>query len=221
MESQWQPTPPLPPPPPPSSFSPALLRRLSAAAASGAPLRIYCDGVFDLTHLGHFRALEQARSAASAAAAAAGCGGARVHLTVGLCSDEDVAAFKGAAPILTAAERAEGMRACRWVDAVLAAPWTPTPEFLDAHGLDAIAHDDAPYPDASGAAADCYAAVKAAGRFLPTQRTQGVSTSDLIARVLKRRDELIAQCLARGVPPGDLGVAAAAAAAAAPAGGES
>ena len=207
-----EPVPPLPPPPRPSSFSPALLRRISSAAASGAPLRIYCDGVFDLTHLGHFRALEQARGAASAAAAAAGCAHMHIHLTVGLCSDGDVAAYKGAAPILTAAERAESMRACRWVDAVLAAPWTPTPEFLDAHGLDAIAHDDAPYPDASGAAADCYAAVKTAGRFLPTLRTQGVSTSDLLARVLRRREELLAQCLARGVPPGDLGVAAVAAA---------
>jgi choline-phosphate cytidylyltransferase len=157
-----------------------------------------------LTNLGHLRALEQARCTASAAAAAAGCGGVRVHLTVGLCTDADVAAYKGAAPILSAAERAESLRACRWVDAVLAAPWTPTPEFLDAHGLDVICHDDAPYPDASGAAADCYASVKAAGRFLPTQRTQGISTTDLLARVLKRRAELLAQCLARGVPPADL-----------------
>jgi hypothetical protein len=45
-----------------------------------------------------------------------------------------------------------------------------------------VAHDDLPYSDASGAADDVYAFVKATGRFRATQRTEGVSTSDLILR---------------------------------------
>ena len=201
------PTPPLQPPPPPSVFAEPLLELLRAKVTLGLPVRVYCDGVFDLLHYGHSRALEQARAAASAALAAA-CGGggsatAAIHLTVGVCTDADVAAYKGAAPVLSYAERVESLRHCRWVDAVLPAPWVPTPTFLDAHGLDVLAHDALPYADLSGFAAggDCYAAIKTAGRFLPTQRTDGVSTTDILARVLARGEELGRKVAGAIAPP--------------------
>ena len=44
--------------------------------------------------------------------------------------------------------------------------------------IDFVCHDAQPYPDASGVAGDCYAPVKAMGKFWETQRTD-VSASPL------------------------------------------
>ena len=65
------------------------------------------------------------------------------------------------------------------------APWVITEEFLDAHNIDFVAHDALPYADASGLADDVYGFVKAIGRFKETKRTEGVSTSDLILRIIR------------------------------------
>lgn len=43
------------------------------------------------------------------------------------------------------------MQSHRWVDEVIRdAPWTVTPEFLEKHNIDFVAHDALPYADASG-----------------------------------------------------------------------
>ena len=60
------------------------------------------------------------------------------------------------------------------------APWVVTPEFLEKHHIDYVAHDDLPY--ASGDIADIYEPIKKLGKFLPTMRTEGVSSSDIITR---------------------------------------
>ena len=46
---------------------------------------------------------------------------------------------------------------------------------------------------------DVYAYVKQAGKFLTTQRTNGVSTTDLITRVIKDYDIYVERNLDRGV----------------------
>jgi choline-phosphate cytidylyltransferase len=49
-------------------------------------------------------------------------------------------------------------------------------------------HGRCRYPDASGSGADdAYGFVKAIGKFKATQRTDGISTSDLILRLVKVR----------------------------------
>ena len=50
---------------------------------------------------------------------------------------------------------------CRWVDEIVRnAPWTITPEFLEQHRIDYVAHDALPYSDAQGGSDDVYALVR-------------------------------------------------------------
>eukprot|EP00894_Picocystis_sp_ML_P005523 jgi/Pico_ML_1/56040/g1638.t1 len=159
------------------------------------PVRVYADGIFDLFHFGHSRALEQAKKVFP-----------NVHLIVGCCSDKVTHSFKGKT-VLTDKERYETLRHCRWVDEIITdAPWVVTKEFLDEHEIDFVAHDALPYADASGQADDVYGMVKKLDRFVETQRTDGISTSDLILRIIKNYNDYVMRNLARGYTRKDLGI---------------
>lgn len=136
---------------------------------SGRAVRVYADGVFDLFHLGHMRQLEQAKKAFP-----------EVYLLVGVTGDEETHRRKGLT-VLSGAERAETVRHCKWVDEVVEnCPWIVTPEFLEEHQIDYVAHDDLPYGADEGD--DIYKPIKEAGKFLVTQRTEGVSTTGIITK---------------------------------------
>jgi choline-phosphate cytidylyltransferase len=108
---------------------------------------------------------------------------------------------------MTEDERYESLRHCKWVDEVIPdAPWVITQEFLDKHKIDYVAHDSLPYADASGAGKDVYEFVKAAGKFKETQRTDGISTSDIIMRIVKDYNQYVMRNLDRGYSRKDLGV---------------
>ncbi|RFU75468.1 choline-phosphate cytidylyltransferase [Trichoderma arundinaceum] len=133
----------------------------------GRNVRVYADGVFDLFHLGHMRQLEQAKKAFP-----------NTTLVVGVTGDNETHMRKGLT-VMSAKERAESVRHCKWVDEVIEdCPWIVTPEFLELHRLDYVAHDDIPYGAAEGD--DIYQPIKETGKFLVTQRTEGVSTTGII-----------------------------------------
>ena len=70
--------------------------------------------------------------------------------------------------------------------------------------IDFVAHDDLPY--GCGDADDVYKLVKEAGRFVAIQRTPGVSTSDIIARIVRDYNIYVSRNLDRGYSAKDLNV---------------
>lgn len=157
------------------------------------PVRIYADGVFDLFHLGHMRQLEQAKKALPNA-----------QLICGIPSDVETHKRKGLT-VLSDYQRCETLKHCKWVDEVIPdAPWCVTPDFLEKHKIDYVAHDDLPY--ASSDSDDIYKPIKEKGMFLTTQRTEGISTSDIITKIIRDYDKYLMRNFARGATRQELNV---------------
>ncbi|KAI6185525.1 Choline-phosphate cytidylyltransferase [Aphelenchoides besseyi] len=140
---------------------------------SGRVVRIYADGVYDLFHFGHSEQFRQIKELIP-----------NSHLIVGVCSDQDTLLYKKGATVMKEFERWSAVSHCRYVDEVhKSPPFFPTLEFIDSLKVDLVAHDDIPYP-VGGQIDDCYAPFKEHGRFLETQRTPSISTTDLIQRIV-------------------------------------
>lgn len=168
-----------------------LKQRIEELVKSGCKIRVYCDGVYDMFHSGHARMLEQVKKIIP-----------NVELVVGVCSDEDVLREKGIC-VMNEIERCEAVRACKWTDEVhFPCPWVPTIENLKKVNCDFTAHDCLPYE--TPGLSDCYREIKEAGLFIPTLRSEGISTSDIITRILRDRDEYFNRNLNRHLSPKDL-----------------
>uniref|UniRef100_A0A8C2XDQ2 choline-phosphate cytidylyltransferase n=1 Tax=Cyclopterus lumpus TaxID=8103 RepID=A0A8C2XDQ2_CYCLU len=132
------------------------------------PVRVYADGIFDVFHSGHARALMQAK-----------CLFPNTHLIVGVCSDDLTHKYKGFT-VMNEDERYDAIIHCRYVDEVVRnAPWTLSPEFLTKHRV---------------------------SMFAPTQRTEGISTSDIITRIVRDYDVYVRRNLQRGYTAKELNV---------------
>lgn len=132
-------------------------------------VRVWCDGCYDMVHFGHANSLRQAKAMGD-------------YLVVGVHNDEEITKHKGP-PVFTEEERYKMVRGIKWVDEVIeGAPYVTTLETLDKYDCQFCVHGDDITTTADGV--DTYHIVKAAGRYKECQRTQGVSTTDLVGRML-------------------------------------
>ncbi|KAK4395975.1 Ethanolamine-phosphate cytidylyltransferase [Sesamum angolense] len=137
------------------------------------PIRVYMDGCFDMMHYGHCNALRQARALGD-------------QLVVGVVSDAEITVNKGP-PVTPLNERMIMVSAVKWVDEVIPdAPYAITEDFMrklfDEYNIDYIIHGDDPciLPDGT----DAYALAKKVGRYKQIKRTEGVSSTDIVGRML-------------------------------------
>jgi cytidyltransferase-like protein len=144
----------------------------SSKQGSKKEIRIFLDGVFDMMHYGHMNAFRQARSLGT-------------YLIAGVCDEEDTARSKGH-PVCHEQERIDTVRGCKWVDEVIAnVPYNIPDGFyaslIEKHKIDYIVHGDDPcIIDGK----NLYESAIQLGKYLTIPRTEGISTTELVGRML-------------------------------------
>jgi ethanolamine-phosphate cytidylyltransferase len=131
--------------------------------------RVCLDGVFDMIHSGHFNAIRQAKQLGD---------------ILVLCIDSEEEVLKNKGPmIFRGKERRTMIEACKWVDEIQEDfPYFPTLETMDKFNLDFMAHGDDLVVKPDGT--DCYGEMQKANRFKIFKRTEGISTSAIVGRIL-------------------------------------
>lgn len=104
------------------------------------------------------------------------------ELYIGIHTDEEIQANKGPT-VMNLQERAITIDANKWTTKVIThAPYVTQPDFMNKYGCKYVVHGDDITTDSDGN--DCYGIVRAQGRLKLVKRTEGVSTTDLINRLL-------------------------------------
>ncbi|KAL4476418.1 hypothetical protein ABPG74_010151 [Tetrahymena malaccensis] len=131
--------------------------------------RLYVDGCFDLMHSGHFNAIRQAKQYCET-------------LVVGVIAQDEITKRKGP-PVLSYEERVGIAKACKWADEICEhAPYDPTIELIDRLNCSHVAHGDDMIVGPDGC--DAYSPFKISNRMITFKRTEGISTTDIVGRLL-------------------------------------
>ena len=122
-----------------------------------------------MVHSGHFNAIRQAAGLVD-------------YLVVGVNSDEETAYAKGPT-VFNQNERADMVRECKWVkEVVIGTPYLLTPEHLDEYNCKYYLHGDDIVILPGGE--DLSVRFKAVGRYKEFARTRGVSTTNIVGKLL-------------------------------------
>ena len=161
------------------------LRENRTRKLSDRPVRIFMDGAFDLLHYGHMNAFRLGKALGT-------------HLVVGVNSDDSIKECKGS-PLMNDHERLTMVSCCKFVDEVVpGCPYIMNEEYLayviDKYDIDYVVHGDDPCI-VNGK--DVYDTAKKLGKYKSIPRTEGVSTTDIMGRMLLMSKEHHLQgCLA-------------------------
>jgi len=150
--------------------------------------RVYADMVADLYHIGHANFITKCVNQSTARLQKQYPDkNIKIYMIVGIHNDKGVESYKRL-PICTMEERIGAMRSHRLVSDILPnAPFGISETFLDEHKIDLVCGNRCntgdPVYDSQ------YDAAKLRNAFEIIERTPGISTSDLIERIIVRREE--------------------------------
>ena len=92
-------------------------------------MRIYCDGIYDLLHVGHIEMFQHMKNLSKNAV-----------VVIGIISDKVATSYKRK-PIITEEHRLMMLEQCKYIDEVITdAPLIITKIFLDKHNIDMVVH---------------------------------------------------------------------------------
>ena len=130
---------------------------------------VYVDGVFDLTHDGHFKLFENAKSLGDT-------------LYVGVLSDAECTTYKRK-PVLTSNERKKNISHSPFVNKIITdVPNVITKEFINKYKIDIVAHAHTREEDDTYHYQ--YKVPKQLGIFKRLDYTNSISTTEIIKRIL-------------------------------------
>lgn len=138
---------------------------------------VYCNGVYDLCHVGHMNLFETASSYGT-------------RLIVGVHGDGDVISYKRE-PVMSHNERCDIVSKCRFVSEVIpCAPLIITEDFIKKYNIHTVVCSvEYDSPDDK-----YYAIPRKMGILKVLPRTSGISTSGLISRLKNRESEVRFGC---------------------------
>mmetsp|Transcript_7430 Transcript_7430/g.10981 ORF Transcript_7430/g.10981 Transcript_7430/m.10981 type:complete len:376 (+) Transcript_7430:47-1174(+) len=134
---------------------------------------IWVDGCFDVMHFGHANAIRRAKMLFK---------NKKVKLICGVHTDKEIERFKGPC-VMKEEERYAAVRQCKWVDECIeAVPYVTSLEMIKKYNVDYVIHgDDITYDEHGN---NSYQEIMDADKFLIVKRTRGVSTTDIVNRIL-------------------------------------
>lgn len=148
----------------------ALLCTFTKTHAEEKTVRVYVDIVGDLFHAGHVEFFKKAKSFGN-------------YLIVGVLADDVVEEYKRQ-PVISLQDRVKVVEACKYVDEVIVAPpLRLTKEMIEALKIDYVVHGDDFNKDLLE---DQYGVALKHGIFRTVPYTDGISSTNIIQRIIKR-----------------------------------